>query len=146
MPVYRVTVEGKEYTVEVPNPRERPVRAVVDGEEIEVHVASQPGASAPKVAPPPKSAAPAPSPASAAAPSPPTSGVSGDVLAPLPGTVVSISVSEGDQVEPGQELCVLEAMKMNNPIRATQAGAVKEIHIRIGQKVQHGVPLLRIEG
>ena len=42
----------------------------------------------------------------------------------------------------GQELCVLEAMKMNNPIRATQAGLVKEILVSVGQQVQHGNPLL----
>ena len=147
MPVYRVTVEGKEYTVEVPNPRERPVRALVDGEEIEVHVEPQAGASAPQVTAPPMSvdaAAPASGPPAPSARSVPSA--TGDVPSPLPGTVVSISVSEGDHVEPGQELCVLEAMKMNNPIRATQAGTVKEVHIRIGQKVQHGDPLLRIEG
>ncbi len=143
MPVYRVTVEGKEYTVEVPNPRERPVRAIVDGEEIEVHVEPQTSASAPKVASTSLPVSPPASTPTQSAPAAPSA--AGDVRSPLPGTVVSISVSEGDHVEPGQELCVLEAMKMNNPIRATQAGAVKDIHIRIGQKVQHGDPLLRIE-
>ncbi|MFP4394091.1 MAG: biotin/lipoyl-containing protein [Anaerolineales bacterium] len=147
MSIYRVTVAGKEYTVEVPNSRERPVRAIVDGEEIEVHVASQPGATAPKVTAPPKSVDAAPSAPSQLAPSAPAApAAGGDIRSPLPGVVVSISVSQGDQVEPGQELCVLEAMKMNNPIRATQTGVVKEIYIRIGQKVQHGDPLLRIEG
>lgn len=141
MPVYRVTVEEKEYTVEVPNPRERPVRAIVDGEEIEVHVASQPATSAPKVASAPPSPSQQPAP-----PKPSKSPTTGAVSSPLPGTVVSISVAQGDQVEPGQELCVLEAMKMNNPIRATQAGVVKEIYIQVGQKVQHGDPLLSIEG
>ena len=143
MPVYRVMVEEKEYTVEVPNPRERPVRAIVDGEEIEVYVEPQAGASAPKVSPPPMSVTPSSTPMQSAPAAP---SAAGDVRSPLPGTVVSIGVSEGDHVEPGQELCVLEAMKMNNPIRSTQAGTVKDIHIRIGQKVQHGDQLLRIEG
>jgi biotin carboxyl carrier protein len=68
------------------------------------------------------------------------------VKAPLPGTVVSIAVAVGDRVEVGQELCVLEAMKMNNPIRATQAGTVSEIHVRIGEQVMHGAPLVTLGG
>ena len=68
-----------------------------------------------------------------------------EIKAPLPGIIVSISVKEGDRVESGQELCVLEAMKMNNPIRSTLIGRVKTIHITVGQQVQHGVPLMTIE-
>jgi len=44
----------------------------------------------------------------------------------------------------GQELCVLEAMKMNNPIRSTANGTVTAIHISVGQQIQHGAPLLTL--
>lgn len=142
MPVYHVTVGDKTYTVEVPNPQERPVRAIVDGEVITVAVAETAGvpsapvvvpvAAAPVVAP----AVPRPAPAAAGA---------GDVRAPLPGTIIKVSVKAGDQVQPGQELMVLEAMKMNNPIKATRAGKIAEVFVTKGQKVQHGDPLLKFE-
>ncbi len=140
MPEYRVTVGDKEYTVEVPNPRERPVKAIVDGETIEVHVESA-ATAAPSVAQPAASAQPAPTAAPTRAP---VAG-SGDVTAPLPGTVVTISVAEGDTVEAGQELLVLEAMKMKNPIRAKQGGTVTAVHVNVGDQVQHGAPLLTLE-
>lgn len=140
MPVYRVTVAGKEYTVEVSNPRERPVRAVVDGEPLEVWVEEevQGAGTAPVVTAPTVVANPAPNaPARAVT-------ASGDVPAPLPGVVTVISVKVGDAVKPGQDLCILEAMKMNNPIRATFGGVVKTIYVTIGQQVQHGTPLFHI--
>jgi len=140
MPVYRVTVAGKEYTVEISNPRERPVRAVVDGEPIQVWVeegAQVAGAASASVVPT-VVAAPA------AAVPPRTASASGDVTAPLPGVVTVISVKVGDSVKPGQDLCILEAMKMNNPIRATVSGVVKTIYVTVGQQVQHGTPLFHI--
>jgi len=147
MAVYYVTIRGKQYTVEVPDVRARPVRAIVDGEVVEVDVAL-----APAVAP-----APAPMPALSPAPvaAPPVqpapaldmllSGAVEEIKAPLPGTVVSIGVSVDERVTHGQELCVLEAMKMNNPIRASQAGVIRKIFVTVGQQVQHGTPLMAIE-
>ncbi len=135
MPVYRVTVAGKEYRVEVPNPREQPVRAVVDGEVVEVWMEE----SAPVAG-----TAPAPAPPVVAATPVPIASQAGDVTAPLPGVVTVISVKVGDSVKPGQELCILEAMKMNNPIRATAGGVVKAVYVTVGQQVQHGTPLFHI--
>jgi biotin carboxyl carrier protein len=142
MPVYEVIIEGQTYVVDVPDPQARPVRAVVDGEVFEVEVQpSQNEAVQPAVTRPEPAAAPAP-PAAKSAPTP--SGTGGEVTSPLPGTIVSINVSEGDTVSHGQELFVLEAMKMNNPIRATQAGVVEEILVAVGEQVQHGAPLMVI--
>ena len=139
MSVYYVTVRGKQYTVEVPDPHARPVRAIVDGEVVEVDVAS--------VAAPVPVAAPVAAPAPAAKPAPvpdAPQGAAEEVKSPLPGTVVSIAVSVGDQVTLGQELCVLEAMKMNNPIRASKAGVIRKVFVTVGQQVQHGAPLMTI--
>jgi biotin carboxyl carrier protein len=142
MPVYHVTVGDKTYTVEVPNPQERPVRAIVDGEVIEVAVAE--AAGAPSVAAvTPMVAAPVAAPV-APRPAPAAVGAS-DVRAPLPGTIIKVAVKAGDQVQAGQELMVLEAMKMNNPIKATRAGKIAEVFVTKGQKVQHGDPLLKFE-
>ncbi len=139
MSVYYVTVRGKQYTVEVPDPHARPVRAIVDGEVVEVDVAS--------VATPAPVAAPVAAPAPAARPAPVPDAPQGaveEVKSPLPGTVVSIAVSVGDQVVHGQELCVLEAMKMNNPIRASKAGVIQKVFVTVGQQVQHGASLMTI--
>lgn len=142
MPVYHVTVGDKTYTVEVPNPQERPVRAIVDGEVIEVAVAE--AAGVPSVAAvTPMVAAPVAAPV-APRPAPAAVGAS-DVRAPLPGTIIKVAVKAGDQVQAGQELMVLEAMKMNNPIKATRAGKIAEVFVTKGQKVQHGDPLLKFE-
>jgi len=58
------------------------------------------------------------------------------VRAPLPGVILSIAVKTHDVVRIGQELCVLEAMKMKNSIRANRAGEIAEIHIIPGQHVK----------
>jgi biotin carboxyl carrier protein len=88
-------------------------------------------------------AAPAPTPTASPTRAPVTG--SGELTAPLPGTVVTIAVAEGDTVEAGQELLVLEAMKMKNPIRAKQGGTVTAVHVNVGDQVQHGAPLLTLE-
>ncbi len=139
MPDYQITIAGKTYHVEVPNPQERPVRAIVDGEAVEVWLDE--GAVAVS-APQPAISAPAPAPVPAAVPAP--SAAAGDVTAPLPGIIISIAVKVGDRVTVGQELCVLEAMKMNNPIRSTASGTVTAVHISVGQQIQHGAPLLTL--
>jgi biotin carboxyl carrier protein len=59
------------------------------------------------------------------------------VRAPIPGVIVSIGVQPGDEVTAGQELCVLEAMKMNNAIRASRAGQVATVYVSVGQHVKH---------
>jgi acetyl/propionyl-CoA carboxylase alpha subunit len=66
------------------------------------------------------------------------------VTAYMPGRVVVISVEEGATVEPGQPLVVLEAMKMQNEIQADRAATVRKIHVRPGQAVEGGDPLLEL--
>ena len=67
---------------------------------------------------------------------------SGKVLAPIPGVITEIKVKEGDSVAFGQELCVLEAMKMKNSIKAGHDGTIARIHITVGEQVQQGKVLL----
>jgi biotin carboxyl carrier protein len=63
----------------------------------------------------------------------------------MPGTILRINVSAGQAVKPGDVVCILEAMKMKNPIRATGAGTVTEIAVAVGQNVTHNQVLIRIE-
>lgn len=79
---------------------------------------------------------------------PPRTHASDDQVAlssPMPATVVSIAVSPGQDVSEGDLLVLLEAMKMELPIKAPRAGRVKSIDCRTGELVQPGVPLLELE-
>ncbi len=67
------------------------------------------------------------------------------VMAPMPATVVMINAAPGDTVNEGDTLIVLEAMKMELPIRAPRSGTVKAVHCTKGELVQPGVDLLEIE-
>lgn len=67
------------------------------------------------------------------------------VMAPMPATVVAINAEPGKTVAEGDTVIVLEAMKMELPIRAPRAGVVKAVHCAKGDLVQPGVSLLEIE-
>jgi 3-methylcrotonyl-CoA carboxylase alpha subunit len=70
---------------------------------------------------------------------------SGDLSAPMPATVRAIHVDAGDAVTRGQTLVVLEAMKMELPLRAPDDGVVADVACRVGELVQPGVPLVRLK-
>jgi acetyl/propionyl-CoA carboxylase alpha subunit/acetyl-CoA carboxylase carboxyltransferase component len=88
----------------------------------------------------PESAGPDPAAASVAAPERTVT-----VEAHLQGTVVSLDVAEGDTVRAGQQLAVLEALKMEHVIEAPSGGVVRTIVVRAGETVHAGVPLLFLE-
>jgi biotin carboxyl carrier protein len=62
--------------------------------------------------------------------------MSTEVLAPMPGKISKITVKVGDSVAEDDELVILEAMKMENPICATAGGEVKEIKVKVGDAVE----------
>jgi biotin carboxyl carrier protein len=70
---------------------------------------------------------------------------SGRLLAPMPGKVVRVLVAAGDRVEPRQGLVVVEAMKMENELRAGRAGRVREIAVVEGASVEAGALLVVLE-
>ncbi len=67
------------------------------------------------------------------------------LTAPIPGKVVAVKVEPGDEVEPGQALIVLEAMKMENELAAVQAGRVAAVHVTAGETVEGGELLVELE-
>jgi biotin carboxyl carrier protein len=71
--------------------------------------------------------------------------MSTEILAPMPGTIFKVHVSEGDDVVEGQELLVLEAMKMENPIVTTTAGKVTQVSVKVDDKVATKQLLITIE-
>jgi biotin carboxyl carrier protein len=70
---------------------------------------------------------------------------SNELSAPMPATVISVMVAMGATVARGDTLIMLEAMKMELPIRAPRDGVVRAIHCQAGQLVQPGVNLLELE-
>ncbi|MER6417818.1 carboxyl transferase domain-containing protein [Streptomyces sp. NPDC001137] len=69
----------------------------------------------------------------------------GTVVAPLGGTVVSVDVSPGEPVRAGQQLLVLEAMKMEHVVRAPGSAVVRLLHARVGETVGEGSPLATLD-
>jgi biotin carboxyl carrier protein len=67
-----------------------------------------------------------------------------DVGAPMPGKVIKLLVKPGDAVTAGQGVAVVEAMKMENEVRAARAGTVQAVHVKEGQAVEGQEPLLTI--
>ena len=64
--------------------------------------------------------------------------------APMPGMVITVPVSEGQKVEKGQTLLVLESMKMQNELRAPYAGTVARLRVKVGESVQQKQVLLNV--
>ena len=67
------------------------------------------------------------------------------LAAPMPATVVRVEVSAGSTVRAGDTLVILEAMKMELPIRASTDGTVRAVHCKAGDLVQPGVPLIDLD-
>ncbi len=142
---YQYKVQGVDYDVEIEEVEGNLAKVSVNGIPFEVelkrpinpvHAIKKPKVAAP--APAPAAAAPKPA-APAAAP-----GSGNHVKAPLPGTISSISVKVGDQVNVGDTVLVLEAMKMQNNIEAEYAGTVTSIVVNPGDSVMEGAVLLTI--
>jgi pyruvate carboxylase subunit B len=124
----------------------RKFNVFVDGECFAVEVDPQGGAVAASAAPA-NSAAPAPvaaGPAPAAAAAPRPAAGAGTITAPMPGMVIEYRVKVGDQVKPGDVLLILEAMKMQNELKAQAAGKVATLGFKPGDRVQKGDVLLTL--
>lgn len=67
------------------------------------------------------------------------------IVASMPGKVVEIKVKVGEKVTQGQELCIIEAMKMQMPVTSPQNGMVREIKIAVGQGTRKGDVLMELE-
>ncbi len=138
---YRIILGDQTFDVKVlDDPRREQVRVEVDGEAFTVGVEAVPVMVEPVARGVIPDTAPLRPPRSQKAP-----GASvNTVTAPLPGVIKSIAVRPGQQVAPNDELLVIEAMKMDNVIRATRAGTIGTIHVTEGRQVAYGEPLLEM--
>ena len=67
------------------------------------------------------------------------------LICPMPGLLVALNVKQGDKVEPGQPLATIEAMKMENILRAHHGGTVKAVNAEVGQSLAADAVILELE-
>ncbi|WP_301102164.1 biotin/lipoyl-containing protein [Propionivibrio sp.] len=72
-------------------------------------------------------------------------GGKGALTAPMPGVILEVCVKAGDQIERGQQVAILDAMKMHNVIGAPRAGTVAEVFVVAGQNVDHGDAIIKFK-
>ena len=135
---YTVRIADKSYEVEIEDIHARPIVAHVDGESFEVYPENGNKAEASKET---KEIL------SNELPKPSASQIGNvsELTAPLPGTIVEIFVKAGDEVEIGNIVLVIEAMKMKNSIRSTRMGKVTDVLVSTGETVAHKQALVRFE-
>lgn len=158
---YTLNISDREFVVDVQEVDADNFEVVVGGETYQVNLASEenlaeatitPGfapSAASAAIPTRKSAASRPAPVAAtsapAARRPAGGGGKGTQTAPMPGVILEINVKSGDTVTRGQQVAILDAMKMHNVIGAAQAGTVAEVFVEAGQSVDHGTPILKFK-
>lgn len=136
----RVRVNSEWYDVQIGDIYQSPVEVEVDGETylVELEAAAQSAnRSRAKLAGRPKAELP---------------GLRGilqgddkNVRCPLPGKVAAVSVKKGQILSPGDEICVLESMKMEQSVRMAHPGVVKNIKVKKEQDVSAGAPLIELQ-
>lgn len=146
-----VIVEGREYHVEVEDLTARPIRATVNQKTYNVYLRSrnsetesegppavrvEPAMPAPQVPRPARIVQPAGRDAQ------PANGAV--ITSPMPGDIAEVRVKVGDPVQPGDVVCVLEAMKMKNLIHTAHAGVVASVAVEAGQTVDYGAVLVTL--
>ena len=148
MKTYRFKINGNDYEVAINSVEGKNASVTVNGTAYQVELEEAPAApvQAPVAAPAASAPAQSPAPAPAAAPAAPAdaAGSGKAVTSPLPGVIIAVKVNVGDKVKAGQEVAVLEAMKMENSIEATQDGTVTAINVAKGDSVLEGAPIVTI--
>ena len=143
---YQITLDGQTFEVHLlGDPLQEQVQVEVDGTLFTAEVKDM------SAVPVPDTGAIEPDAHSASRETPAATQIAGiratpptgnSVTAPLPGVIKTVHVRPGQQVSPGDELLVIEAMKMDNIIRAARAGTIETIHVNEGRQVSYGERLL----
>jgi biotin carboxyl carrier protein len=133
---YRITIGDRRFDVRLlSDPRREKVEVEVNGQNLTVEVKAEPVGEEAKE--------PVTTPTIAAAPlSGPAAPSARTIVAPLPGTVKSVAIRSGQEVTAGEELLVIEAMKMDNIIRAPRPGIIDTVYVGEGKRVAHGELIL----
>lgn len=145
MKEYKFKINGKEYNVAVGEADGKMLPVNVNGKDYSVELENAPAAAPAAPVEMTKAAAPAAQQAPAApAAKPAAGGAEEKIVSPLPGVIIEVSVKEGQAVKAGQKVAVLEAMKMENEISASKDGTVTAIHVRKGDSILEGAPIVSL--
>ena len=146
MKEYKLKLKGKDYNVAVFSIEDKTAEVSVNGVRYRVEIE---GESTPEPLLRPVLMQPrpteAPKPAPKARKESSVTGGGKTVSSPLPGVVLSITVKEGQNVQRGQKMAVVEAMKMENDILAPVDGVVSTVYVSVGESVLEGAKLLTIK-
>lgn len=138
----KIKIEDRTFDVEVGDLSSQPVVTMVDGERFEVRPESEEKVES---ASPRQTESREPVTAVTPLPDQETQTNSKSIIAPIPGVIESIQIQHGDQIKAGDAVCVIEAMKMKNTIRASRAGRVAAVSVSAGQHVKYGDVLVELE-
>lgn len=145
MKQYRFKINGNQYNVDINSVEGNIASVSVNGTSYQVELEDAPATPVQAVPVQTSVITPAAAPAQAApAPKPAASGAGKPVTSPLPGVIIAVKVNVGDSVKAGQEVAVLEAMKMENSIEAVQDGTVTAIHVAKGDSILEGAAIVTI--
>ena len=139
MTAYQVTVDGVEYSVTVRSRSATNIVFSIAGEEYSVNIAVNRKESFSRGA------------VNALTPQPPASppvavqAASNEIRSPIPGIVSDVLVAVGQSIEQGATVVVIEAMKMENPIKATRSGTISAIHVEKGSEVGNSALLITLK-
>ena len=143
----RVTVDGREYVVDVTSPSPGFYSFLADGKVISAVVSPRRGGYEVQIGE--WSTGVDIGPAQGRRPAGPSAAaVSGrqEITAPMSGRVVQVLVQDGQTVQDGESLVIIEAMKMETEIRAIARGQIKEVQVQAGMAVEAGQVLLVVDG
>ncbi len=142
MKEYKYIINGNEYSVNIENIEGNHANVTVNGKSYNVEIA---GREAKKAAPAKPAAATAAKPATTPAPAASAPAGQGTPFkAPLPGTVVDIKVTAGQQVAEGDVVLILEAMKMENEITAEKSGTIVSVSVNKGDSILEGATMFTL--
>lgn len=140
MSTFKYTIDGKVYNVEIGEVKENIANVIVNGESYAVELEKQvePEKKKPVLGLPKEESSQNETPAA-------NVNTNNALKAPLPGVVTDIKVQVGDNVNAGDTLVVLEAMKMANNLEAEKSGTVTAICVKVGESVLEETPLVVVE-
>jgi len=147
MKKFKLTIDGNAFDISVNEQGKNAAEVIVNGQPYTVEFEKDDApttAAKPVQKAAPKAAAPAKK-APAAAPAAKKVGSSKSINSPLPGNIFKILVSVGQEVKRGENIVIIESMKMENNITADKDGTVKAIYIEVGQSVLQGDALIDLD-
>ena len=142
MKEYRYKINGNLYKVNVGDIEDNKVHVEVNGTSYTVELEKS---TKPVIKPVVRTASTTPAAPTATVTRPASTGSKSGIKSPLPGVILDIKVNVGDQVKRGQTLVILEAMKMENDIKADRDGKVTAINVSKGESILEGTDLIIVE-